>query len=385
MTTTRDAKIDSRLAVEVSGDLAAVEADWARLEEDGLLTPFQTRAWLVPFYRELAPRLKATPLFIVVRDKASGEPMLLLPLCTRRSWGVRIVRFADLGVSDYNAPILAKGFAPTLEQWRGLWRGIMAAIGFGAVIRFQNMPRMIAGRINPLTLDDRLLAPMEIASWGFALPTSAAAYRTRILASSFVKEMAKKSRRVAKRGEVEFVPATTLEDRRLAFDILTRQRQERCAEMGRMNMLSIDAYHRFYQAAVVESEDGHARLFLLKVAGEVVGVIFALVHDNAFHVIMSTFEGGDWKSCSLGNVLIMTSIEHCIAQGFAFYDLTIGNEGYKQHFGATPMPLYSVLRPLIPFGAPIASALTFAFAVRKTFRTWFEHEKPRRADPFAAE
>ena len=361
---------DGRFAIEIAHDLDGVEKDWARLETDGLLTPFQTQAWLFPFYRELAPRLKAKPLFVLVRDRADGAPMMLLPLCARRIYGVNVVQFADLGVSDYNAPILAKNFDPAPAQWRRLWRRILAALGLGGVLRFKNMPRRIAGRSNPFTRDRHFSAPMEIASWGVELPASAAAYRTQFLSRKFAKDIAKKTRRAARAGEVEFAPARTPDDRRLAFGLLARQRQERCDEMGRGNSLASPAYRRFYEAVAVESDAGLARLFLLKVGGEALGAMLALERGAAFHVIMATFEGGAWKSCSLGNVLTLAAIEHCIREGFGFYDLTIGNEGYKKRFGAAPAQLHCALRPLTPADAPLASALAFAFAARGILGRW---------------
>ncbi len=366
---------DGRFAIEVARDLDSVEEDWARLEADGLLTPFQTRAWLAPFYRELAPRLKATPLIIVVRDRANGAPLMLLPLCARRIYGVNVVQFADLGVSDYNAPILAKNFDPTPAQWRRLWRRILAALGLRGILRFKNMPRLIAGRTNPLTRYDRFSAPMDIASWGIELPATAAAYRAQFLSRKFAKDIAKKARRVARFGEVEFVLAQTPDERRLGFELLARQRQERCNEMGRGNSLASPAYRRFYEAVAVESDAGLVKLFLLKVGGEALGAILALERGKALHVIMATFEGGDWRSCSLGNLLTLAAVEHCIAQGIGFYDLTIGNEDYKKRFGAAPAQLHCALRPLTPADALLASALALAFAARKSLGRWIKRFK----------
>ena len=370
--------IENQFDIEIARDIDAIEGDWERLEKNGLLTPFQTRSWLGPFYRELAPRLNTKPLFVVVREKRTGAPAMLLPLCARKYWGVTVIQFADLGVSDYNAPILAKNFDPSPSQWRRLWLRILASFRFGSILRLKNMPRLIGGRANPMALDDNFSKRMEIASWGFKLPASATEYRTRVLQSSFAKELAKKSRRVAKRGKAEFVIAQTPDGRRAAFDLLARQRQARCDEMGRKNILAQDAYRRFYEAAAVDSSEGLVSLAQLKVGGEPVGAMLALNHDNAFHVLMSTFEGGEWKSCSLGNVLILASIEHCIANGVGFFDLTLGNEGYKENFGATPSPLYSAVQPLTLLGVPVASALAFAVFVKTAFERRIERIKLKK-------
>lgn len=341
--------------VEISREIDAVLGDWEVLEREGLLTPFQTRAWLVPFYRGLAPSLKATPIFVLVRDRLSRRPLMLLPLCGRRYFGLAVVQFADLGVSDYNAPVIDRSFNPTPEQWRRLWRRIVAAIGKGSVLRLKNMPHLVGGRPNLLLLNDNSASPMELSSWGVKLPLTMEEYRTRVLPRSFAKELAKKNRRVAKRGDIEFVAALTRDDRRVAFDALARQRRARCAELGRHDTMTDEAYRKFYEAAAVETPDELASLYVMKVGGEVVGVLLALNHQDSFLVIMSTFEGGEWRDYSIGNVMMLEAVANCIGNGVGFFDLTIGNETYKKSFGATPSPLYAAVQPLTPFGAVIIS------------------------------
>ena len=95
--------------VDVQTDEPLVARRWQELEALG--TVFQTRAWLLPRYRIVAPRLNATPLFVIVSDRETGRPLMFFPLCLRRKWGLRIVEFADLGVCDYNP-----------RSWRRIWR-----------------------------------------------------------------------------------------------------------------------------------------------------------------------------------------------------------------------------------------------------------------------
>jgi CelD/BcsL family acetyltransferase involved in cellulose biosynthesis len=111
------------------------------------------------------------------------------------------------------------------------------------------MPRMVGGCLNPLTQCSERLAAMDVASWGVILPSALAEYNTSILHPSFAKELEKKLRRVAKRGEIEYVEAQTKHEKRIAFQILTRQKQARCDEMGRSNILAQPAYRQFYESA----------------------------------------------------------------------------------------------------------------------------------------
>jgi CelD/BcsL family acetyltransferase involved in cellulose biosynthesis len=354
--------------IETSDNINAVQDDWEWLEAEGLLTPFQTRAWLLPFYGVLAPRLNATPVFVLVRDRLSRRPVMLLPLCALRRYGITIIEFADLGVSDYNAPIIAKTFDPPPSKWRELWHNIVATFETGSILRLEKMPHLIGDLPNPLAQYNKESALMDIASWGVMLPPTRDEYNKSVLHPSFAKELAKKARRIAKRGEVEYVVAQTRDEKRIAFDILARQRQARCDEMGRPNILAQPVYRQFYESVAVESPGDVVSLTLLKVGGEIVGTVLALNHQKAFCVIMSTYQGGAWKSCSLGNIVIQSTVEHSIDNGVGFFDFTIGNEGYKQHFGALPNALFSALQPLTLSGFSVALTMNCCAHIKRTVK-----------------
>lgn len=356
---------DSDFEIEISQDLAAIEADWRVLEQDGDQTPFQTLAWLRPLYRELAPRVNAAPLFALVRNGVSHKPLLLMPLCVRRRFGFAFLEFADFGVCDYNAPILARGFEPSREEWRTLWSRIVGRLkGFASLMRLQKLPQRIATRANPLAHDE-FAEPMSVGAWSVDLPDAIERYDNETLSSTFRKELAKKARRVARHGAVEWITASTAAERVALFETLARQRQARCDEMGRHNVLSEPDFRRFYDAAT--SDASHAslvRLNGLKVGGEIVASMLSLRHSEATHVIMTTFEGGDWKSASLGNVLIHEAAARSIADGVRCFDLTIGDEAYKRDFGATRTPLFSILKPLSPLGVALAAGVRAATRAR---------------------
>ncbi|SHG65820.1 hypothetical protein SAMN05444169_3539 [Bradyrhizobium erythrophlei] len=85
--------------------------DWkqafARWNDIDSSTPFQDRRWLDAWYAAFANLSQVQPLIAVVHDAATSEQVALLPLVRRMQNGVRIVEFADLNLTDYNAPLLA--------------------------------------------------------------------------------------------------------------------------------------------------------------------------------------------------------------------------------------------------------------------------------------
>lgn len=351
--------------IEIFKDIGAVQNDWQWLEKEGLSTPFQRLAWLLPFYNILASQLDVTPLFVRVRDRQSHNPVMLMPLCTRRRCGISVIEFADLGVSDYNAPVIAKNFAPSPTQWKTLWEKIVAALNQGSILWLRKMPSMIGDRPNPLVQYNKKAGVMSDSSWGIALPATFAAYNRDMLNPSFTKELERKVRRVTKRGNMEYAVTRTREDRHRVFAILMHQKQARRDAMGLRNVLEPRAYREFYEAVVMGTPDTQIQLAALKVGGEEVATLLALKQNKGLHVIVSTFEGGEWKSASLGNVTMRMAIAHAIEQGIDFFDLTIGNESYKPQFGATSNALYSAMHSLSLIGIPAIWLLGVYLRIKK--------------------
>jgi CelD/BcsL family acetyltransferase involved in cellulose biosynthesis len=79
-----------------------------------------------------------------------------VPLIRRVRHGVRIVEFADLNVTDYNAPILRPGVTFDMAEARAINQALVVELrkmpGGVDLIRLQKMPSKLAAGINPLAL-----------------------------------------------------------------------------------------------------------------------------------------------------------------------------------------------------------------------------------------
>ena len=111
--------------VQSTNRVELIQRDWDTLVSEGRVTAFQTPHWLRPWYAIVAPFMRAQPLFVSVRDAKSGAPLMLLMLCIRRQGMLRVIEFADGGLTDYNAPLLARNFSPNQSEMKTLWREIL--------------------------------------------------------------------------------------------------------------------------------------------------------------------------------------------------------------------------------------------------------------------
>jgi len=136
--------------------------DWkqaaARLNDLSLATPFQHPQWLDAWYDAFAGPDDVEPLIAIICDAATGEQVALLPLIRRLQKGIRIVEFADLELTDYNAPMLTAAAPRDAKGARALWRDLKAALrrmpGGADFIRLRKMLVDLDGRPNPLALLD---------------------------------------------------------------------------------------------------------------------------------------------------------------------------------------------------------------------------------------
>ncbi len=114
--------------------------------------------WLEAWYGAFAGVDDVEPLIAIVSDAATGEQAALLPLIRRRQNGIRIVEFADLDLTDYNAPLLGTAAPRDAKAARAMWRDLRAALrrlpGGADLIRLRKMPVDLDGRPNPLALLD---------------------------------------------------------------------------------------------------------------------------------------------------------------------------------------------------------------------------------------
>ncbi|HVV32856.1 MAG TPA: GNAT family N-acetyltransferase [Vitreimonas sp.] len=317
--------------VEVSTDLDAAAPAWSDLETNGACTAFQARAWLKPWFEILGAAHGATPVLVTVRDAKSRRPLMFLPLCLRVAGGARRIEFADLGVSDYNAPLLAKDFAPSQAAFAALWADIVRALPSADLIVLEKQPDMVAGQANPLVSLPGV-ETMRVRAWDLPLPATREDY-DKALDKVVRKELKRKHKNLEMEGPVALIDATTEAEAREIFETHLRQRQVRGTPLGDETPLG-QAYVKFYDAAfVANSTSGFSLLSKLLVGGELGATLMALHHRDHHLLIMHCFETGRWGKKSPGIVAVNAAITQQIAAGTRLFDFTIGNETYKLQFG----------------------------------------------------
>ena len=142
---------DDQFLVLVDNDATRMASRWDALAADAAMTPFQSGRWLESWYRTVG-RSGGEPILLTVRHRRTQRLVAMLPLFAHRSGSLRVVRFADAGVSDYNAPVLGPEAPVDPAGAEALWKAILRALRGADLVKFTKMPIELEGRPNPLAL-----------------------------------------------------------------------------------------------------------------------------------------------------------------------------------------------------------------------------------------
>lgn len=328
-----------RLKVDVSTqntfDFASEE--YRDLFSNSEATAFQHPNWLSVFYRMLVPNRDAQKLIITGRDTSTGTLIFLLPLIRRDIRNVVLIESADLGVSDYSAPIIRKGLVENLRQYDALSKSIAAAIGKYDVLR-----------IKPIRDEMRQYWAVFFKSSPNALNFSAHAsvikapydaWRLEAFGKSHAKYIDRKTRRFEKNADVtlEIVPDNEIDE---AIGFVQEQRKGRFEG----DPIQQDLVRSFYTCiAKYGGPNGIARTYQMKANGQRVGVIFGLIHNQRYYYLLIGCDYQSYGKHSPGLIMYDRIMASWSEEGGKVFDFTIGDEPFKAKFGTKPTQMYEIL------------------------------------------
>jgi CelD/BcsL family acetyltransferase involved in cellulose biosynthesis len=314
-------------------------------------TSFQHRHWLDAWYRAFDT---LAPLIAVISDTATQNHVALVPLICREQNGIRLVEFADLGVSDFNAPILAPDAPHDFAGVRAMNSALLAALhrlpDRPDLIRLKKMPAEIQGRRNPLVALG-WTGSCSLNSNLIEVDDDFAAYR-----SSIRKMQMPRCWRVFSRYPgARFQIATTVDEALQFLDVMDIQQHERMKSLGQPFVLDDISHAGFYRDVVRRGvAEGYAVVSALICDDGIIATTMGLRNGNHYSLLRTSNAGSQWSNCSPGLLCVERTMAALHEQGVRKFDLSIGNYDYKRRFGARPLPLTDVSIALSWRGVPYA-------------------------------
>jgi CelD/BcsL family acetyltransferase involved in cellulose biosynthesis len=370
--TTNAGKLDVRARTRAAGFRVELLRDWkqatSRWNDISPSTPFQHPQWCAAWYGAFAGADDIEPVIAIVTDMSTGEQAALLPLIRRRQNGIRIVEFADLDLTDYNAPVLGKAAPRDAKAARAFWRELLSALrrmpGGADLIRLRKVPVDLGGRPNPLALLDDA-GPCSLN--GNLVTTGDDYDAWRHTLERTVRKELERSWRVFTRD-----PAAgfkTVRDHDEALRILSTtevQQGTRMQSLGLNFILNDETCAAFYRNLVRDGVgNGYAVVSALMVGDEVVATLLGIRSDQRYVMIRISNAGDRWSNCSPGRLIIERTMAALHKDGVRDFDFSIGNYAYKRRFGVTRLPLVDISAALSWRGLPYALRDRAARALRR--------------------
>lgn len=344
-------QLDGRVS-STSGISVDFLRDWRRAAlrlNAGHRTAFQHGYWLGAWYEAFHG---LAPLIAVISDATIGKDIAMVPMFSHTRRGIRVVEFADLGVSDNNAPILAcdASFDAAGAQAisAALVDGLRALPDRFDLLRLKKMPGYVGGKPNPLVSLGRL-GSCSLNGNLVLTGDDYADYQASIKRMQMPRCWRVFSRHAGARFEI----ATDIARANELLDVMDVQQQERMQQLGSRFVLNDEAHARFYREVGRQGvAEGYAVISALVCDEGIVATTLGVRYGATYYLLRIGHAGKQWGSCSPGLLVTERTIAALHAQGVRRFDLSIGNHDYKRRFAAEPVPLTDVSVALSWRGLP---------------------------------
>jgi CelD/BcsL family acetyltransferase involved in cellulose biosynthesis len=331
--------------------------DWkqaaARWNEARATTSFQDFRWLGAWYGAFT---EVEPVIAVITDARTLEQAALLPLVRHARRGLRIIEFADLDLTDYNAPLLGPAAPRDAAGAQAMWRGLLAVLkrlqGGADLIRLRKLPHDLDGRPNPLALLDGtgrsavngnlVTIGEDFDAWRHSLGRNAR------------KGFLKSWRVFTREPQAQFRIISDPDEAARVMAAMEAQQGARMQALGLNYNLNDQAYAAFYRDLLATNlASGYAVLTALTVGNEVVAALLGIRNGARYVMVRFSNAGEKWANCSPGLLVIERTMEALHADGVRSFDFGTGNYAYKRKFGVTQLPLLNITRALSWRGKPL--------------------------------
>lgn len=312
--------------------------------------PFQTPQWLEAWYATLGSQPGRQPLFASISRRDDGRVLLALPLLSYRESGLRRIEFADLGVTDYAAPLLAHGCPDDAEHARAMFDSLRRVLPRADVFRIHKMPAVVGDHPNPLLrLKGARPSPMfgnlvtidrDFDGWRYSRE------------KTHRKELERSWRVFTRHPDAGFHLVTDPSEAMRVMEALEAYQRSAIVGKGWTYKLDEPDYRNFYLRLIEDGlETGGTVLSALKVGDEIIGALLGIRTGDYYAMIRIGNAGGEWRNCSPGRLVIERTMAALHAQGVRHFDFTIGDYAYKRGFQPDRLSLHEISIPLSWRGA----------------------------------
>ena len=352
------------------GNLAA--ADWPSIADDRDLQMhiFQSREFLDIWLDTIGKASGIEPYFIVVRD-AEGRPVLYLPLTIETKFNVRLLRFMDCGVADYNAPIVAADRALSRQEFHEVWADVLALLPGFDVIDLKKIASDVAGAVSPLAYLD--CTPFGESGHSIVLTRLRDQTDTRRSVVRLRRKLQSCAKGLNQIGETRFIVNPAAAEAARVAERLLELKRRKYQRTSTPDFLAAPGVERFYREMISPARLGKiSHLSALTIGDAVAAAHLGFIGRGRFYYIFTAYDTAFGRH-RVGHLLLQHLIDQSVAQDFDTFDLGIGDASYKNKWATHRLALHSHQRAVTAAGRVyLQMRRVRRFVSASGIRTWFK-------------
>lgn len=344
----------SPLRISVLRDAAELRPLWDDLLTRASASVYQTPAFVHSWWAQAE---RGETMCVIVWDE--DRPLMLMPLSIARKGPVSVASFPAGKHANFNLPVFDSTASARL--WPEMTTLLMQAGREASIDCFalMNQPHIWLDVKNPLAAIGGDPSP----SFGSSLRLDADADRllTRIASKERRRKLRQKQKWLQALGDTVYFEAASAEEARQVLDAYFEQKSAQFVAQGIPDAFADDDVRGWLHAMAVKSIDdgsGTLRLFALRLAGRIVAVWVAGVHQGcASGMLTSHVAEPDIARTSPGELLLEWMIRRLCAEGCSQLDFGVGEARYKSQWSDATIPLFDAYLGVSPLGQAAALAM----------------------------
>lgn len=317
-----------------------IASDWKKLSSVANVSPFETYDWLSAWYQYVG-QYQTKRLSIFILSNQHHDVIAIFPLAIYAEKYLNIMRFMGGEITDYRAPIVHPDCWQTMSdaQFMQLWSFITASVSDIDVVEIKRMKASLSGHANPLCLLSYVKANEQ--AHAALLPDHYETFQETRKSKLFA-DIRRQKKRLMELGELNIVTEVRAGDYDGVIQALQAQKSQRWLATGSRDFFAEQGYLAFYQHFLSQAQSEiKVVMSAVQMNHEWIATHWGINDGKTFYWILPTYDSGQWERYSAGKILLDAMVQWSIEQGLTVFDLTVGDEAYKQLWANRTESLYA--------------------------------------------
>ena len=357
----------TKFALHVARDVEDAASFWDALAARGEGSVYQSRRFLGPWIKHVAPGLGIIPQLGLVSD-GDGRPVALLPFGLVRRGPLHAVTYLGGRDSNLNMPLITNGTVLSVAEMQSLLRLYASRIRPRAdVFILTNNVRRWNNVANPLAFPGSSPSPSN--AFAATIGPDAAAFMAARESRDAQKKLRNKVARLTKLGPVSFGRASA-NDARDLIEMLLAQKHAQLVERGVNPGFEQDAALSFLaELAAQPAAAPTLDVYVLRVADAPIAIFAGLPDQTHWHGLTTSYINDPVIArSSPGDLLLRHIVGDLVQRGIVTFDLGVGEAHYKGLFCDETLELVDTIHAITPLGQLYAAGESLRLGAKRRIK-----------------